>query len=112
MDDYIVNLRLKCSHPDPKKRQLSPYKHTPIVYGAKIQYAMDPPFSPPLDDKVILRVPSIFVALLYYDRAIGNKLLVGLNEFGQQQASATEDTNAALLQLLDYVCTYPNDGIL
>ena len=49
MDDYIADLRLKWNHPNPKKRQLSPYKHTPILYGAKIQYATEPPFSPPLD---------------------------------------------------------------
>ena len=112
MDDYIADLRLKWNHPDPKKRQLSPYKHTTIVYGAIIQYAMDPSFSPPLDDKCIIRVQSIVGALLYYYQAVDNKLLVVINDIGQQQASSTEDTNAALLQLLGYVSTYPNDGIL
>ena len=38
--------------------------------------------------------------------------LICLNEIFQQQASATKDTNAALLQLLNYVATYPNNGIL
>ena len=40
------------------------------------------------------------------------KLFVGLNNLGQKQASATEDTNSALLQLLNYLTTYPYDGIL
>ena len=39
-------------------------------------------------------------------------LLVGLKNIGQQQASATKDTGASPLQLLDYVTTYPRDGIL
>ena len=50
-------------------------------------------------------------ALLFYGRAVDNKLLVALSELGQQQASATEATNDAITQLLDYVATYPSDGI-
>ena len=38
-------------------------------------------------------------------------MLVALSELGQQQASATESTNDANTQLLDYVATYPSDGI-
>ena len=45
-------------------------------------------------------------------RAVNNKLLVALSEIGAQQAAATEDTAAAIEQLLDYVATYSNDGIL
>ena len=36
MYKYIADLRLKWNHPNPKKRQIPPYKHTPIVHGAKI----------------------------------------------------------------------------
>ena len=50
--------------------------------------------------------------LLFYARALNNKLLVALREIGTQQAAATEQTNEAISQLLDYVATYPNDGIL
>ena len=35
-----------------------------------------------------------------------------LSAIGSQQAAATEDTSAEIEQLLDYVATYPNDGIL
>ena len=51
-------------------------------------------------------------ALLYYARAVDNKLLVALNAIGTQQAAATEATDAAVSQLLDYVATYPNDGTI
>ena len=45
-------------------------------------------------------------------RAVNNKLLVALSAIGSQQAAATEDTAGAIEQLLDYVATYPDDGIL
>ena len=41
-----------------------------------------------------------------------NKLLVGLSAIGEQQASATQRTNEAIDQILDYCATYPADGIL
>ena len=44
--------------------------------------------------------------------AIDNKLLVTLNYIGTQQASATEATNEAVNQMLDYLATYPYDGIV
>ena len=36
MDNYIAKLLAKFDHPDPKKSQHSPHRHTPINYGAKI----------------------------------------------------------------------------
>ena len=66
---------------------------------------------PPLDAAGILRIQSIVGALLYYDRAVDNKPLVALSELGKQQATATEATNDAINELLDYVATYPADGI-
>ena len=68
--------------------------------------------SPLLNEKIIKRVQGIVQALLYVGRAVNNKLLVALIAIGAQQASATEDTASAIEQLLDYVATYPNDGIL
>ena len=68
--------------------------------------------SPPLDTKSITRVQRIVGALLYYARAVDNKLLVGLSAIGAQQAAATERTNAAVQQMLDYVATYPLDGLV
>ena len=49
--------------------------------------------------------------LIYVGRAVNKKLLVALSKIGTQQESETEDTAAAIEQLLDYVDTYPNDGI-
>ena len=39
IDNYIPNLLIKFIHPANQKHQHSPYKHTPIEYGAKMQYS-------------------------------------------------------------------------
>ena len=43
---------------------------------------------------------------------MNNKLLVGLIAIVSQQAAATQRTNEAINQILDYCATYPIDGIL
>ena len=68
--------------------------------------------SKPFNDAGICRVQTIVGALLWIGRAVNNKLLVALSAIGYQQASATEDTNKAIQQLLDYCSTYPDDDIL
>ena len=112
MDDFIANLRVRFNHPHAAKPQHSPYKHVPIVYGAKMQYAAGPNDSTPLNTTWILHVQAIVGALLFYERAIYNKLIVALSELGQQQASATKSTNDAITQILEYVATYHVDGII
>ena len=102
---------MKYNHPDPKNSQHSPYKHAPIIYGAKVQYAAENDGIPSLDVDGILRVQSVARALLLYCCAVENKLLVALRKTGQQQAAVTQATNDAILQLLEYKATYPSDGI-
>ena len=67
---------------------------------------------PPLNDKCIKIFQGIVGALLYVGRAVNNKLLVALSAIGAQQVAATEETAASIQQLLDYVATYPDAGIL
>ena len=101
MDNYISNFRVKYDHPNPRNLQHSPYKHAPIIYGSKVQYAAKDNNSPPLDADVILRVQSIVGDLLFYGQAVNNNLLVSLSKLVQQQEAATQATNNAILQLLD-----------
>ena len=112
MKKYIHNLLVKFDHPQPLKPQLSPHKHRAIQYGAKVQKALEEDTSAPLPVTGIKRVQGIVGALLYYARAVDNTLLVALNAIGTQQAAATEATDAAVSQLLDYVATYPNDSTI
>ena len=73
---------------------------------------MEDDTSVPLNAAGIKRVQGIFGALLYYARAVDNKLLVALNAIGTHKSAATEATESAISQLLDYVATYPNDGTI
>ena len=112
MKGYIDKVLLKYYHPFPKKPQLSLHKHRKISYGTKEQLVPEEDTSPPLDSQGTKRVQGIVRALLYYARAVDNKLLVGLSAIGAQQTSATQRTSAAIDQILDYYATYPADGII
>ena len=83
-----------------------------MIYSAKEQLAPEYDTTPPLDSQGTKRVQGIVSALLYYARAVDSKLLFGLSAIGSQQAYATQRTNEAIDQILDYCATYPLDGIL
>ena len=87
---------------------MSPHKHRPIDYGATQQLVQPTDTSQPLNEKGIKRIQGIVGALLYVGKAVNNKLLVALSAIGAQQEAATEDIEASIEQLLDYVATYPN----
>ena len=96
----------------PLKPQLSPHKCREVEYGSKTQLAPKEDTSKPFNDAGIRRVQKIVGSLLWIGSAVNNKLLVDLSAIGSRQASATEDTNKAIRQLLDNCATYPDDGIL
>jgi hypothetical protein len=112
MDNYITKVRMRFGHPNPTKPQHSPHKHRPITYGASAQYETDDTDnSPPLDESGVKRVQGIVGCLLYYARAVDNKLLCTLSAIGSNQASATQNTLASCNQLLDHLALHPDDGI-
>ena len=112
MDGYILDLRNKFQHIQNLKPQYSPHKHCPIDYGATQQLVQPIDTSPLINEKGINIIQGIVGGLLYVGRAGNSKILVAMSSIGAQQAAATEDTSAEIEQLLDYVATYPNDGIL
>ena len=89
IDGYISKVLLKYGHPCPIKPQLSPHKHSKVIYGAKEQFSQEDDTSPPMDNQGTKRIQGIVGALLYYARAVENKLLVGLSAIGSQKAAAT-----------------------
>ena len=84
MKEYIDKVLIKYNHPFPKKPQLSQHKHREISYGNKEKLAPEEDTSPPLEIQGTKRVQGIVGALLYYARAVDNKLLVGLSAIGAQ----------------------------
>jgi hypothetical protein len=111
MQDYNSKVHTKYKHPRPRKPVLSPYRAANISFGTKVQYTAEPDSMPALNEAGIKQVQGIVGALLYYARAVDNKLLHALSKIGTQQATATEAPNARVNHLLDYCATYPNNGI-
>ena len=105
MNGYMDKLLMKYGHPRPSKAQLSPHKHHEVTYGAKEQLTPEEDKIPPLDKEGTKIIQGIVVSLLYYERGVYNKLLVGLRSIVSQQAAAIERTNKAINQLLDYSAT-------
>jgi hypothetical protein len=112
MPGYIKTLLIKFKHPRPTKRRLSPYKCLPISYGAKAQLTLEADNSELLDEHQKCRIQEIVGSLLYYARAVDNKLLVALSAIAACQSYAIVATEQAVHLLLDYVATYPADGIV
>jgi len=112
MPGYIDNLLIKFKHPRPSKPRLLPHACLPIAYSAKTQFAPDDDASALLSEIRKRRIQEIVGSLLYYARAVDNKLLVALSAIASRQAQATVATEQAVHLLLDYVATYPNDGIV
>jgi hypothetical protein len=65
-----------------------------------------------LEDNRKRCIQEIVGSLLYYAQAVHNKLLVVLSAIAACQAKATVATEQAVNLLVDYVATYPNDGIV
>jgi hypothetical protein len=107
----IPSLLLKYKHPHPAKPWLSPYKCLPIAYGSKLHITLDPDALELLNANRKCCVQEIVGSLLYYAQAVKNKLLVALSAIAAHQAKATVATEQVVNLLLDYVATYPNDGI-
>ncbi len=81
-------------------------------YGAKTQLTPEADTSDLLDNHCKRRIQEILGLLLYYAQAVDNKLLVALSAIAARQSYATVATEQAVNLLLDYVATYPSDGII
>jgi hypothetical protein len=112
MPDYVSTLLLKFKHTHPTKPWLSPYKCLPITYGSKSHITPDPDTLELLDASCKCHVQEFIGSLLYYARAVDEKLLVALSAISARQAKATIATEQAVDLLLEYVDAYPNDGIV
>jgi predicted protein tyrosine phosphatase len=111
MPGYISNVLSKFQHDAPKHPQHTPSKYTTPVYGAKTQYATQDD-TPPIMTKQCLNIQKVTGSVLYYARAVDPTVLMPLNDITTEQTKATEKTQAATNQLLDYLVTHPDATIL
>jgi hypothetical protein len=110
MPGYVSNMLSKFQHDSPKHPQHTPSKYGTPVYGAKTQYATKDE-TPPLTTKQCITIQKVTGSVLYYARAVDPTVLMPLNDIATEQTKATEKTQAATNQLLDYLATRPDTTI-
>jgi hypothetical protein len=110
MPGYVSNLLSKFQHDAPRHTQHTSSRYITPVYGAKTQYATKDE-TPPLTAQQCLTIQKVTGSVLYYTRAVDPTVLVPLNDIATEQTKATEKTQAATNQLLDYLATHPDATI-
>jgi hypothetical protein len=110
MPGYVSNLLSKFQHDAPKHPQHTPSRYVTPVYVAKNQY-MTKDETPPLTAKQCLTIQKVPGSVLHYARPVDPTILMPLNGIAAEQTKATEKTQAATNQLLDYLATHPDATI-
>jgi hypothetical protein len=110
MPGYVSNMLSKFQHDAPKHPQHTPSRYATPVYGAKTQYAKKYEM-PPLTAKQCLTIQKVTGSVLYYARAVDPTVLMPINDIATEKTNATEKTQAATNQLLDYLATHPDATI-
>jgi hypothetical protein len=110
MPGYVSNVLSKFQHDAPNHPHHTPSKYITPVYGAKTQYATQDD-TPPLTAKQCLNIQKVTVSVLYYAREVDPTFLMPLNDIATEQTKATEKTQAATNQLLDYLATHSDTTI-
>jgi hypothetical protein len=110
MPGYVSNVLRKFQHDAPKHPQHTPSKYVMPVYGAKTQYTTQDE-TPPFTAKQCFNIQKVTGSVLYYSRALDPTILMPLNDIAMEQTKATEKTQEATNQLLDYISTHPDATI-
>jgi hypothetical protein len=100
----------KFQHDAPKQPQQTPSQYVTPVCGAKTQYATKDE-TPPLSAQKSLTIQKVTGSVLYYARAVDPTVIMPLNDIATEQTKATEKTQAATNQMLDYLGTQPDATI-
>jgi hypothetical protein len=88
----------------------TPFPGMSRLYTAQTQYATKDE-TPPLTAQQCLTIQKVTGSVLYYARAVDPTVLMPLNDIATEQTKATEKTQAATNQLLDYLATHPDATI-
>jgi hypothetical protein len=110
MPGYVSNVLSKFQHDSPKHPQHTPSRYVTPVYGATTQYATKDE-TPPLTAQQCLTIQKFTGSVLYYARAVDPAVLMPLDDIATEQTKATEKTQAATNQMLDYLATHPGATI-
>jgi hypothetical protein len=105
MPVYVSNLLNKFQHDNPKHQHHIPSKYVTPVYGAKTQYAIRYE-TPTLSAKQYTNIQNITGSVLYHARLVDSTISMPINDISTEQIKATEKTQVAADQLLDYLATH------
>jgi hypothetical protein len=94
----------------PQASTTYPSWYVTPIFGAKTQYNTKDE-TPPLTAQQCLTIQKITGSVLYYARAVDPNVLMPLNNIATEQTKATEKTQAAENQMLDYLATHPDATI-
>jgi hypothetical protein len=111
MHGYVTNVVSKFQHDKLKHPQDTPSRYVIPVYSANTQYATQDE-TPPLAAKQCLNIHKVTGSVLSYARALDPTVIMPLNYIATEHTKATEKTQAATNQLLDYLATYPAATII
>jgi hypothetical protein len=106
----VSNILSKFQHDSPKYSQHTPSRYVTPVYGSKTQYATKDE-TPPITAQQCLKIQKVTGSILYFARAVDPTVLMPLNDIATEQTKATEKTQAATNQMLDYLATHPDATI-
>jgi hypothetical protein len=111
MPGYIANALHKFQHKQPDRPQRAPYPARTPQYGSKVQLNPAVLNSPTLTPQGRKRIQQVVGALLYHGRAIDGTITTAIISLASKQTTSTEDTEAKLIQLLNYCATHPGATI-
>ncbi len=104
MPNYIKKA-LKLFQHEVRKEQNLPYPCTPIIYGAKVQYAKQAVKSPRVNAKTKKIIQQVCGKFLFLGQAVNSTLLYPISAIASQSANPTERTLELTHHLLDYLGT-------
>jgi hypothetical protein len=110
MPGYVSNVFSKFQHDAPNHPQYTPSRYVTPVYSAKTQYTTKDE-KPPLTSKQCLIIQKVTGSVVYYSRYVDPTVIMPLNDIATEQTKATEKTQTATNQLLDYLATHPDGTI-
>jgi hypothetical protein len=108
---YVTAALHKFQHAMSTRPADAPHAWNQPTYSAKIQYAPEANTTMPVTPPQVMHIQQVIGTLMYYSIAIDSMMLVALGTITAAQATATEHTTAAIIQLLNYAATHPDATI-
>ena len=111
MKGYVEQALKQFKHLQPTKHHYGPTKYKPPEYGQKIQYTTVDT-SPELTQTQKQLIQQVCGKFLYNGRGVDATQLHPLNELSIKATEATEETQTALIQFLNYIASNPDGTII